>query len=135
MRRFLVVRAVAVIAVSVAATYPLALAAHMAVELLQGDALLLREWQYGSRRAVALDLLGAWAASLAWVLGIWLALAVLRRWLGSAYPWAVGGASVVLVGLALLAPGAVPSLLAWLLLTAFVLAVVARALISGGAPA
>src|SRR5690606_28531834 len=50
--------------VAVAATYPIALAGHLATEWLFGDALLLRELQYGAQRAAAAAVLAGWWKSL-----------------------------------------------------------------------
>jgi hypothetical protein len=115
-----------VTAALVGATYPLALAGHLTVEWFAGDALLIREWQHGSQRAVAADVLAAWVASLAWAAAAWVVLAGLRRVLRGTYPLVAGAVSVgLVVAAAWLA--VVPSLLAWLVLAAFSLGAAAEA--------
>ena len=66
------------LAALVAATYPLAVAAQVALEALFGDSLLLEEWLNGSRRTVVYAIVDGWIASLPWVLGFW-AIAILLR--------------------------------------------------------
>jgi hypothetical protein len=116
------------------ATYPLALAGHVATELLLGDALLVRELQYGSQRAAAASVAFGWLASLIWVAGIWLALFAMRRWLGRIYAPAVGALAGALVVAAAIGAG-VPSVLAWLLLSAYLLGYVGAWAARHGEPA
>lgn len=71
------------LAALVAATYPFAAAAHVALEALFGDSLLLGEWLHGSRTAAALALLEGWVASIPWVLGFWAIVVLLRSLAGS----------------------------------------------------
>ena len=66
------------LAALVAATYPLAVAAQVALEALFGDSLLLEEWLNGSRRTVVYAIVDGWIASLPWVRGFW-AIAILLR--------------------------------------------------------
>ena len=66
------------LAALVAATYPLAVAAQVALEALFGDSLLLEEWLHGSKRTVASAVVDGWVASLPWVIGFW-AIAILLR--------------------------------------------------------
>ena len=66
------------LAALVAATYPLAVAAQVALEALFGDSLLLEEWLNGSRRTVVHTVVDGWVASFPWVLGFW-AIAILLR--------------------------------------------------------
>lgn len=66
------------LAMLVAATYPVAVAAHVAFDWGFGDALLLTEWLHGSRRTAAYALIEGWVGSIPWVLGFW-AIAMLLR--------------------------------------------------------
>jgi hypothetical protein len=66
------------LAMLVAATYPVAVAAHVALDSVFGDALLLTEWLHGSRRTAAYALIDGWVRSVPWVLGFW-AIAMLLR--------------------------------------------------------
>jgi hypothetical protein len=70
----------------IGATYPLALAAQASIDQLFGDGLLLAELRYGAQRELAGELVAAWLASLAWVAGTWLVLALLRRIARRSYP-------------------------------------------------
>jgi hypothetical protein len=66
------------LATLVAATYPVAVAAHVGFDSVFGDALLLGEWLHGSRKTAAYALIEGWLASVPWVLGFW-AIAILLR--------------------------------------------------------
>ena len=112
----------------IAASYPLAIAAHLVLDALLGDGLLLRELLYGSQRAVAADLARSWGESLIWVLAAWAALALLRRVLGpsSAVAAAILGAAALLAAAAGIA--AIPALPAWLLLACVALEAAGHAL-------
>jgi len=113
----------------VCASYPLALAGQVAVDAVLGDALLPREVLYGSRRLLAAAVLSAWLASLPWAFGIWLLLALLRRWLPQAYAAVVTVGSAVLIFAATQQLVPAPSLFAWLLLACFVLESARRTLV------
>jgi hypothetical protein len=66
------------LAMLVAATYPVAVAAHVALDSVFGDALLVTEWLHGSRRTAAYALIDGWVRSVPWVVGFW-AIAMLLR--------------------------------------------------------
>jgi len=68
--------------VLVAATYPIAVAGHLAFDTLFGDSLLWTEWLHGSRRTAAVALLDGWVSSIGWVLGCWAIAIALRAWSG-----------------------------------------------------
>jgi hypothetical protein len=108
-------RSFMLIAAAHCAVYPLALAGQMSMEYGFGDALLIRELQYGSARTVANELLRTWLWTLPWVATIWVGLTLVRPRLREAYLPVVGGACVVLVGVATAGVLWLPSLLAWLL--------------------
>ena len=67
----------------VAATYPIAVGVQVAVDAMFGDALLLEEWQHGSRRTVASALVDGWIQSIPWVLGVWAIVLLLRAAAGA----------------------------------------------------
>ena len=114
-------------AVFIAAAYPLALAGQLAFDGAVGDALLIREWRFGSRRAVAFAVAHAWSVSVCWALAVWLALKLLRRWLGAAYAGTALATVIVTIGLAL--AGAAPVVLALLLAACVALEALARGLL------
>ena len=66
------------LAMLVAATYPVAVAAHAAFDTVFGDALLLTEWLHGSRRTAALAVIDGWIDSIPWVVGFWAIVPLLR---------------------------------------------------------
>ena len=66
------------LAMLVAATYPVAVAAQVAFDSVFGDALLLTEWLYGSRRTAALAMIDGWIDSIPWVIGFWATVLLLR---------------------------------------------------------
>jgi hypothetical protein len=103
------------------ASYPLALAGQFAIELLAGDALLIREWQYGSQRTVAAELGRGWIASLPFVVGAWVILVALRRVMRGAYAFVVLAACLVAVAAAVAQAIPLPPVVAWLALACFVL--------------
>jgi hypothetical protein len=89
------------LAMLVAATYPVAVAAHVAFDSVFGDALLLTEWLHGSRRTAANALIEGWVGSIPWVLGFWAIAMLLRAASGPqrrAEVWAL-----LLIGAALIA--------------------------------
>ena len=71
------------LAMLVAATYPIAVGAQVAVDAMFGDALLLEEWQHGSRRTAAFALVDGWVDSIPWVLGVWGIVLLLRAAAGA----------------------------------------------------
>jgi hypothetical protein len=71
------------LAMLVAATYPIAVGAQVAVDAMFGDALLLQEWQHGSRRTAAFALVDGWIHSIPWVLGVWGIVLLLRAAAGA----------------------------------------------------
>ena len=71
------------LAMLVAATYPIAVGAQVAVDAMFGDALLLEEWQHGSRRTAAFALVDGWIQSIPWVLGVWAIVLLLRAAAGA----------------------------------------------------
>ena len=66
------------LAMLVAATYPVAVAAHVAFDSVFGDALLLTEWLHGSRRTAAFAVIDGWIDSVPWVVGLWATVLLLR---------------------------------------------------------
>ena len=72
------------LAMLVTATYPVAVAAHVAFDSVFGDALLLGEWLHGSRKTAAYALIEGWRGSIPWVFGFW-AIAMLLR--AASGPW------------------------------------------------
>ena len=103
-----------------AATYPVAVAAHVAFDSVFGDALLLTEWLYGSRKTAAYALIGGWISSIPSVLGFW-AIAMLLR-AASGHERRVELCALLVVGAALIAAtlalsAQVPLLLVLLLLS------------------
>jgi hypothetical protein len=89
------------LATLVAATYPVAVAAHVAFDSVFGDALLLTEWLHGSRRAAANALIDGWVASIPWVLGFWAIAIALRAASGRQRRAEI--AALLLIGAALIA--------------------------------
>jgi hypothetical protein len=71
------------LAALVAATYPIAVAGHIAFDTLFGDSLLWTEWLHGSRRTAAFALIDGWIGSIPWVLGFWAIAILLRAWAGA----------------------------------------------------
>ena len=109
------------LAILVAATYPVAVGAHVAFDWLFGDALLLTEWLHGSRRTAAYALIEGWIGSIPWVLGFW-AIAMLLRAVSSPRRnfelWALILVGAVLIAVILLLSVQVPLLLVLLLISA-----------------
>jgi hypothetical protein len=100
----------------IAAAYPLGLSAHLLLDAALGDGLLMREWRYGSQRAVAAEVVNAWSASLLWVLLAWLGLALLRRTLGAYYAAIAGAAGLAALVAAIGGVAPIPTIFAWLFL-------------------
>jgi len=109
------------LAALIAATYPLAAAAQIALEALFGDSLLLEEWLHGSRRTAAYAVVDGWVASIPWVLGFW-AIAILLRTMAGAQQrvelWTLLLIGAGLLALSLWLPIQVPLLLVLLLIAA-----------------
>jgi hypothetical protein len=109
------------LAALVAATYPLAVAAQVALEAVFGDSLLLEEWLHGSRRTAAFALVDGWVASIPWVLGFWAIVILLRATAGAQQRielWALLLIGAGLLALCLWLPIRVPLLLVLLLIAA-----------------
>ena len=109
------------LAALVAATYPIAVAAHVALDAVFGDALWLIELQHGSMRTAAWGLIDGWIDSIPWVLGFWAGAIALRAISGPRRPielWALLAVGVGLVATILWASVQVPLQLALLLLAA-----------------
>jgi hypothetical protein len=119
-------RNAALTAASVCAVYPLALAGQVSLDYWFGDALLIRELQYGSARAVAGDLLRTWLVTLPLIALIWLGCALLRRRLRERYLLAAGATSLLLVCAATAGVVRLPAVLVWLLFASVVLDALAR---------
>jgi hypothetical protein len=109
----------AVLAVLLFATYPVALLGHFAVDLALGDRQMLRELQYGYARVLAGRLLHGWAHSAIPVAFLWLLLHALERLRPTAYGLLALGTAAAVAGLALMTP--LPPLIAWLVLAAVLL--------------
>jgi hypothetical protein len=109
------------LAMLVSATYPLALLGQFAVDIVFGDAEILRDLVYGYRRLLAAALVQAWADSLIWVAAFWLLAEVSTRVLPPIARAAglVAVLAFVAVSVAKLVP--VPAMFGWLLVTALVL--------------
>jgi len=114
----------AVLALLVAATYPLALLGHFAVDLFAGDRQVFRELQYGYSRLLAARLVNGWILSAIAVVPLWLVLHATDRYLPAAYHWIAFAAVAAAAALALVTP--LPPLFAWLVLAAVVLRAVYR---------
>jgi hypothetical protein len=109
------------LAMLVAATYPVAVAAHVAFDSVFGDALLLMEWLHGSRRTAAYALVDGWVGSIPWVLGFWAIAILLRAASGprrSVEVWALLLIGAALINAILLLSVQVPLLLVLLLISA-----------------
>jgi hypothetical protein len=109
------------LAMLVAATYPVAVAAHVAFDSVFGDALLLTEWLHGSRRTAAYAVLEGWVGSIPWVLGFWAIAMLLRAASGPRRRlevWALLLVAAVLITAILLLSVQVPLLLVLLLISA-----------------
>ncbi|HVJ29340.1 MAG TPA: hypothetical protein VNA66_03450 [Gammaproteobacteria bacterium] len=109
------------LAALIAATYPLAAAAQIALEAFFGDSLLLEEWLHGSRRTAAFALVDGWVASIPWVLGFWAIVLLLRATAGAQQRvelWALLLVGAGLLALRLWLPIQVPLLLVLLLIVA-----------------
>jgi hypothetical protein len=105
----------------VAATYPVAIAAHVAFDAVFGDALLLTEWLHGSRRTAAYALIDGWVRSVPWVLGFWAIAMLLRAASGPRRRveiWALLLIGAALITAILLLSVQVPLLLVLLLISA-----------------
>ena len=108
------------LAMLVAATYPVAVGAHVALDSVFGDALLLTEWLHGSRRTAAYALLDGWIRSAPWVLGLWAGALLLRAVTAPQRRvelWAVLAVGAGLVAVILLLSPPVPLLLVLLLIS------------------
>lgn len=105
----------------IGATYPLALVGQFSVDILAGDAQILRESMYGYRRLLAAKLVDGWFRSLLWVVAFWLGLHALRRYLPRLHvpltALAIGAAFAVSAGGLL----PIPMMFAWLLTAAALL--------------
>jgi hypothetical protein len=109
------------LATLVAATYPVAVAAHVAFDSAFGDALLLSEWLHGSRRTAAYALIDGWVRSVPWVLGFWAIAMLLRAASGSrrrVEVWTLLLIGAALIAAILLFSAQVPLLLVLLLISA-----------------
>jgi len=108
----------------VAATYPIAVGAEVAVDAMFGDALLLEEWQHGSRRTAADALIDGWIQSIPWVLGVWAIVLLLRAAAGAQQGvelWALVLIGTGLLSMILWLSIQIPPLLVLLLLSAAIL--------------
>jgi hypothetical protein len=111
----------------VAATYPLALLGQFAVDMLYGDAEIARDALYGYKRLLAARLIDGWLGSLVWVIGFWLAILALRRFLPRLWLPVVVVAVLVASTVAVGGFAPIPLVFAWLLLAAVLLHGVYRA--------
>ena len=105
----------------VAATYPVAVAAHLAFDSVFGDALLLTEWLHGSRKTAAYAVLDGWVRSVPWVLSFWAIAILLRAASASRHRvevWALLLIGAALIAAVLLLSIQVPLLLVLLLISA-----------------
>jgi hypothetical protein len=109
------------LAMLVVATYPVAMAAHVAFDSVFGDALLLTEWLHGSRRMAAYAVIDGWVGSIPWVLGFWAIAIVIRAASGPRRRvelWALLTVGAALIAAILLLSVQVPLLLVLLLISA-----------------
>jgi hypothetical protein len=112
------------LAMLVAATYPIAVGAEVVVDAMFGDALLLEEWQHGSRRTAASALVDGWIQSIPWVLGVWAIVLLLRAAAGAQQRvelWALLLIGAGVLSMILWLSIQIPPLLVLLLLSAAIL--------------
>lgn len=102
-------------------TYPLALVGHFAVDVLHGDAEIVRDALYGYQSLLAAELVSAWLGSLLWVIAIWAVVELQRRLIPGLYAAVTVAAAVALLGLGITAVAPIPPIFGWLLLAALAL--------------
>jgi hypothetical protein len=105
----------------------LALLGQFAVDILYGDAEIARDVLYGYKRTLAARLVQGWVGSLVWVVGFWLAILGLRRFVPRLWLPVVILAVLVVIAASVSRIAPIPLVFAWLLLAAVLLHALYRA--------